>query len=100
MRSNRVILQHGAEFITDLLVNQGNNLWMGDHAKNLFPPRPIAIDFLATGRHVAMRPEHLGYWLLIIRIARLSVLRVAANLKCGLDSAGDTANRGSDAEEK
>jgi hypothetical protein len=63
MRSNRVILQHGAKFVADLLVNQGNNLWMGDHTKNLFAPRPIAIDFLATGRHVDVRtdPLAIGY---------------------------------------
>jgi hypothetical protein len=33
---------------------------MGDHAKNLFGPRPIAIDFLASGRHVDVRTAPLA----------------------------------------
>src|ERR1700756_1045301 len=45
MRSNRVILQHGAEFVTDLLVNQGNNLWMGDHTKTSSPRDRLQLFF-------------------------------------------------------
>jgi hypothetical protein len=41
-------LQHGAEFVTDLLVDQGDNLGVRNHVKASSGREGIAIDFLTS----------------------------------------------------
>src|ERR1700746_175129 len=56
MRGNGVILQHGAEFIANLLVDHGDDLWMGNHVRPSPASKAIAKPFLTSCRSDRSRP--------------------------------------------
>jgi len=51
MRGNSVILQHGAEFIADLLIDQRDDLGMGNHLRPSPAHKAIAMHFLTAKGH-------------------------------------------------